>query len=96
MVTDADVITFLGVPAGTAVSSLLDTATALIAREIGDAVVPEDVLDNVTLQLCGELKMRADNPGGVMAFAGADMVTRLSKDPMTSIRPILSRWVVPF
>lgn len=95
MVTATQVAEYLGVAAGTDVSALLAAAEAMIAREIGDAEVPVEVVDNATLALTGELHLRASNPGGVVSYAGGDTVVRVTRDPMTAIRPLLAAWVVP-
>lgn len=73
----------------------LATAGKLIAQYIGDVVVPDEVLDNATLHLVGELVMRRRSPGGIVNFGGDDTAIRLSRDPMSSVYPLLRPWVVP-
>ena len=58
--------------------------------------IPEDVLDGAYLQVGSELFHRKNAPSGIAQFSSLDGSTpvRVAKDPMTSVYPLLNRWVV--
>ena len=57
--------------------------------------VPEEILDNAYLQVGSELFHRRNAPSGIAQFSSLDGTSpvRVAKDPMTSVYPILNRWV---
>ena len=59
--------------------------------------VPEEILDNAYLQVGSELFHRRNAPSGIAQFSSLDGTSpvRVAKDPMTSVYPLLNRWVVP-
>jgi hypothetical protein len=75
------------------VASHLATAKVLVDDYVGDVDVPQEVLDNAYLQLAQELQLRQRSPGGVSSFAGAEVPTRVARDAMTSIYPLLDHYV---
>lgn len=76
------------------VASHLATAKKLVDDYVGGVYVPDDVLKNVYLQLAQELQLRQRSPGGITSFAGAEVTTRVARDPLTSVYPILDHYVV--
>lgn len=78
------------------VASKLATAQAMVDRLVGDAYVPPSVMDEAVYQLAQELYTRQKSPGGFTSFGDSEVVGRLARDPMESIRPILKPWLVPF
>ncbi|WIM99395.1 hypothetical protein ACTOB_003046 [Actinoplanes oblitus] len=78
------------------VASKLDTARAMIEEYVGEAYVPESVLNEATLALAQELFTRQKSPGGFVQFGGSEVAGRLSRDPMEPIRPMLKPWLSPF
>jgi len=58
--------------------------------------VPEEILDNAYLQVGSELFHRRNAPSGIAQFSSLDGTSpvRVAKDPMTSVYPLLNRWVV--
>ncbi len=58
--------------------------------------IPQEILDNAYLQVGSELFHRKNAPSGIAQFSSLDGSTpvRVAKDPMTSVYPILNRWVV--
>jgi len=53
-------------------------------------------LDNAYLQVGSELFHRRNAPSGIAQFSSLDGTSpvRVAKDPMTSVYPLLNRWVV--
>ena len=87
--------------------SLLDDcllqATALIAKYVGDNVVPVSVLDRAHIEVAADLYHRRNAPNGVVnaQFALADgglggQAVRVTRDPMKSAYPLLRPWVSPW
>lgn len=78
------------------VGECLQQATTLINTYIGSAVVPEDIMNNALTQVSSELFHRRNAPSGIAQFSSLDGVSpiRVAKDPMTSVYPILRRYVV--
>ena len=78
------------------VAECLKQATTLIACYIGETEVPEDIWNNSEQQVASELFHRRSAPSGIAQFSSVDGVSpyRVAKDPMTSVYPILRRWVV--
>jgi uncharacterized protein YuzB (UPF0349 family) len=58
--------------------------------------IPEEILDNAYLQVGSELFHRRNAPSGIAQFSSLDGTSpvRVAKDPMTSVYPLLNRWVV--
>ena len=59
-------------------------------------LIPQEILDNAYLQVGSELFHRRNAPSGIAQFSSLDGTSpvRVAKDPMTSIYPLLNRWVV--
>jgi len=78
------------------VEECLNQATTLITTYIGSAVVPEDIMNNATQQVASEMFHRRNAPSGIAQFSSLDGVSpiRVAKDPMTSVYPLLRRYVV--
>lgn len=74
------------------VASLLPVARALINDYVGTAPVPEVVMDLALKTLVQELALRQRSPGGITNFGGETMPTRVNRDPMTPVYPILRPW----
>lgn len=98
--TEQDVQEFIGT--ATDVSAHLAEALALINDFVGNADVPDEVLDAATLRVCQHLYKLAQAPTGAVPqqFAGPDGIqatpVRLARDPLTPAYPTLRRWVLPF
>lgn len=71
-----------------------EQAVALVDRFIGSASVPQPVLNGAYIQTGSELYARRNAPSGITGFSdGSDNPIRLARDPMTSVYPILRRFV---
>ena len=59
-------------------------------------LIPQEILDNAYLQVGSELFHRRNAPSGIAQFSSLDGTSpvRVAKDPMTSVYPLLNRWVV--
>lgn len=78
------------------VASCWARADALITQYIGLAAeVPWAILDGATLDVGSELYHRRNSPSGIAQFATAGDASpvRLARDPMTSVYPVLARFV---
>jgi len=97
MVTDEDLLAYVG---GTQkdleyVGKCLVQAIMLVnAYCIRTPLIPQEILDNAYLQVGSEL-FRRNAPSGIAQFSSLDgsQPVRVAKDPMTSVYPILNRWV---
>lgn len=71
----------------------LEAARQLVHAGYRIERIPEAVLDQALLQVASELWIRRDNPGGIVqaAFEGG-LTSRLSRDALTSVRPMLATW----
>ena len=71
------------------------TATTLVDAYVGATAVPEDILDAAVTQTASEMFHRKSAPSGIAQFSSLDGISpiRVAKDPMTSVYPILRRWV---
>ena len=78
------------------VEECLNQANTLITTYIGSAVVPDDIMNNSTQQVASEMFHRRNAPSGIAQFSSLDGVSpiRVAKDPMTSVYPLLRRYVV--
>lgn len=80
----------------TYLASVLAEAEALVAVYVGEAIVPEPILNRASLEVGSELFHRRNAPNGVAQFAseaGAQPL-RIARDPMVGAYPILNRFVV--
>ncbi len=77
-------------------SVLIESATQMIDDYIGGATVPPSIYDFCVSDLTQNLLHRWRSPGGIMTFGDGDVVTRLSKDPMSSIYPLLAPYTGGF
>lgn len=71
-----------------------DQAVALVDRYVGSASVPAPLMRNAYVQTGSELYARRNAPSGITGFAdGSENPVRLARDPMTSVYPLLRRFV---
>lgn len=89
---------YLNVPSSdlTFIESCFDEASALVARFIGSAVVPDSIRDRATLEVGSELYHRRQAPSGIPGFAsndGAPPAPRLNRDPMSRAYSILGPFI---
>jgi hypothetical protein len=99
MVTDEQLLDYVG---GTQsdlefVGKCLVQAIMLVnAYCIRTPLIPQEILDNAYLQVGSELFHRRNAPSGIAQFSSLDGTSpvRVAKDPMTSVYPLLNRWVV--
>jgi len=94
-VTVEDLRNYVGAPMAddAFLTECLATSNELISSYIGDATVPEPVLDNCTLQVGSEMFYRRSAPSGITQFASLDGTTqRVAKDPLTSVYTMLLRY----
>jgi hypothetical protein len=70
-------------------------ASALIAKHVGSAEVPAEVLEGATLTVASEIYHRRQAPSGISQFAtpGTQAPVRLARDPMTQAYPVLAPWL---
>jgi len=81
------------------VSSFVDGCLAsgnqFVAKFVGNAKVPGDVLDQAVLSCASELFHRRSAPNGVAQFADLGTTVRIAKDPMTAAYQMLLPFVGP-
>jgi hypothetical protein len=77
------------------VTSCWEQADALVTQYVGSVEVPQEILNGAKLSVGSELYHRHNAPSGITQFAvpGAESPVRLARDPMTSVYPVLARWV---
>lgn len=73
----------------------ISEATALVARFVGSATVPDEIEGRAVLEACSELFHRRQAPSGIAQFATVDGVSpvRVARDPMVAAYPILTPYV---
>ena len=99
MTTDQDLLDYVGGNQSDLefVGKCLVQAIMLVnAYCIRTPLIPQEVLDNAYLQVGSELFHRRNAPSGIAQFSSLDGTSpvRVAKDPMTSVYPLLNRWVV--
>jgi hypothetical protein len=77
------------------VDSCLASANSMIAKFVGIANVPVDVLDSAVLSCASELFHRRSAPNGVAQFADLGTTVRIAKDPMNAAREMLLPFTGP-
>jgi hypothetical protein len=77
------------------VDSCLASANQMVARFVGTANVPVDVLDSAVLSCGSELFHRRSAPNGVAQFADLGTTVRIAKDPMNAAREMLLPFTGP-
>ena len=77
------------------VASCWARADALVTQYIGFAGVPWAILNGAILDVGSELYHRRNSPSGIAQFATAGDASpvRLARDPMTSVYPVLARFL---
>ncbi len=75
--------------------SCLTAANAHVGNYIGDIdTVPAEIHDQSILICASELYHRRSAPNGIAQFASMDgQPVRVARDPMTSVYPLLQRYV---
>lgn len=69
-------------------------AAELVKTFVGDATVPDAVLDRAVLEVGSELYHRRQAPNGIAAGAGLDVAPiRVARDPMVGAYPLLRPYV---
>lgn len=72
----------------------LDEATSMVDVFVGEAEVPAVIADRAYLEAAAELYHRRQAPHGQLQFATPDsQPVRIPRDPLTSVYPLLRRWV---
>lgn len=69
----------------------LEASERLILRYLSGGEPPEAVMDTARLELAKELYQRSKSIGGVRQI-GEDQSTRMARDPMTAVYPMLAPW----
>jgi hypothetical protein len=77
------------------VDGCLASANQHVAKFVGNAKVPGDVLDQAVLSCASELFHRRNAPNGVAQFADLGTTVRIAKDPMTAAYQMLLPFVGP-
>lgn len=73
------------------IASCVEEAIELVENTVGDATVPDSVLDRAVIEAGSELFNRRTAPNGISQFAAADGApVRIARDPMVAARPILA------
>lgn len=96
-----DVLTRLGAESDQTPEAIrvLALAQQYVNDYIGNAVVPDPVLDEATLRVAVDLFNRAQAPNGVLMTAyddagnGSSVPIRLARDPLWSARDVLDLYV---
>lgn len=80
----------------------LAEAEALVNKYVGEAPVPEAILDRATLEVAADLFNRRNAPNGIVSqqYATVDGMAmgavRIARDPMAAAYKLLQRWVLPW
>ena len=77
------------------VNSCLSSADQMVAKFVGSARVPGDVVDSAVLSCASELFHRRSAPNGVAQFADLGTAVRIAKDPMNAAREMLLPFTGP-
>lgn len=97
-VSTTDLAEYVGAadPEDTYIQQVLDRASALVTAYIGQADVPEVIVDGATLETASELYHRRNAPNGVAQFASDDGGQPIftARDPMIRAYPLLDRYVI--
>jgi hypothetical protein len=98
MVTDEQLLAYVGGTQGDLeyVGKCLVQAIMMVnAYVIRTPLIPQEILDACYIQVGSELFHRRNAPSGIAQFSSLDgsNPVRVAKDPMTSVYPILNRWV---
>ncbi len=79
----------------TFLATCLGQAVELIEIYAGDQLIPDSILDGCYLTVGSEIYQRRNAPSGITNFASPDgSAIRLARDPLTSVYPILDRFVI--
>lgn len=78
---------------GAFMDNILSTAKALVARYIGSAQVPGNIIDQAVLTVASELFHRRSAPFGQAQFSDMGASVRASLDPMRSTYALLLPYV---
>jgi hypothetical protein len=84
------------------INACLDESVLLVDKYVGEATVPEAILDRAYIVTAADLYYRRQAPNGVMnqQFVGVDGIpttpVRIARDPMSQAYGLLRRWVLPF
>ncbi|WP_165215281.1 hypothetical protein [Schaalia sp. ZJ1691] len=71
-------------------------ATSLVASQVGDAIVPDEIKRRAILEVAAELFHRKSAPNGIKNFAdGLDGTTaiRVARDALVAARPLLAPYL---
>jgi hypothetical protein len=74
--------------------SCIEQGQALVVAYVGRHSVPDTVFESCVLQVAAEVFHRRQAPNGIAQFSTMDGAPiRVARDPMTSVYPILGRYV---
>jgi hypothetical protein len=94
----SDLLTYVGATATQQdfAESCWAQAVALVGGFVGEAEVPQDVLDRACLEVGAELFHRKSTKNAMAQFATPDgNPIRIARDPMVAAYPLLVRYVGP-
>lgn len=84
------------------INACLNDAVVLVDEYVGEATVPDTILDRCYLIVTADLWERRNAPNGIanQQFVTADGIpsspVRIALDPLNGVYKILRRWVLPF
>lgn len=80
----------------------LEDAAVLLDKYVGEAAVPDSILDRCTLIVAYDLFERRNAPNGIVntQFATVDGIgqspARIARDPLAGVYHLLGRWILPW
>lgn len=95
-VSDYDLAKFVGASSTEDVSRAFGVAQELVDHMVGDATVPDDVLDQALLEVGASVYRRRAEPnqaGAVSLMPDAPVPVRQPKDPRAVAGAILGPWI---
>lgn len=84
------------------IEACMDDAVVLVDEYVGEAAVPDNILDRCYLIVTADLWERRNAPNGIanQQFVTNDGIpsspVRIALDPLNGVYKTLRRWVLPF
>lgn len=78
----------------TELATIATESEVMVRNHVGEAPVPEIILELAGYEVARELYTRRDAPGGVLSTFGDVGPVRLARDPMRAAYPILAPYLI--
>lgn len=78
------------------IATCLNEALGLVGKFVGNALVPEAILDRAVLETAAALYHRKNTQNGLVGYTGEGQPIYSAKDPMNTVYPLLRKYVLPF